>query len=379
MKPVTRKKIAFYIESMIVGGAEKVLIDLVNNLDREKFDVTVIALFKKSVYSDYEFQFKDGFADHIRYRYLIDNGNKMIYRCFNFLYNRLSKAWIYRFLVKETFDIEVAFYEGAPTEFVSYSGQKSSKIAWLHTHQARLYKGLDPQGLEKRKAMYACYRHIIGVSEDVCDSFRDIFDFKNVQCLYNPVDEKKIFRKLETGDIAYVSPLVKFVTVGRLVQVKSYDRLLKVLGKLKREGHTFMLKMVGDGEQRTVLENLILANNMQETVTLSGHLDNPYPLIRQADCLVMSSLFEGLSTVVIESLILETPVVTTNCSGMSELITSGKNGLICDNTEEGLYDALKYVLEHPEVLAVYRKNIIEGEQVFHMSHSIQQIENVLLD
>lgn len=70
-----KKKVAFYIESMIVGGAEKVLIDLVNNLNPKKYEVTVIALFKKSVYSDYCFQFEDGFLPHVKYKYLIDNTN----------------------------------------------------------------------------------------------------------------------------------------------------------------------------------------------------------------------------------------------------------------------------------------------------------------
>ncbi len=375
-----KKKIAFYIESMIVGGAEKVLIDLVNNIDPEKFDITVIALFKKSVYSDYEFHFKEGFAGHIRYRYLIDNTNTLKYRFFNFLYNRMPKTWMYRRLVKERFDIEVAFYEGAPTEFVSYSGQPSKKIAWLHTHQERLYEDLDTRSFEKKRTEYARYQHIIGVSEDVCSSFRAIFDYKTVKCLYNPVDEKKIFHKVQQGsEIRYSSPLLKLVTVGRLVPVKSYDRLLNVLGLLKEEGFEFRLMMVGDGEQKTDLENLIFSKNLQEIVTLLGHLDNPYPFICQADCLVMSSLFEGLSTVVIESLILETPVITTDCSGMSELIEDKQTGLICENSEEGLYSALKYVLEHPEVLAKYRRNIQATNTVFYMSNRMQQIEKVLLN
>ena len=86
-----KKKVAFYIESMIVGGAEKVLIDLVNHLDPNQFEVWVIAMFKKSVYSNYEFQFSEQFNVNINYTFLIDNSNQWKYKAFNFLFNKVNK------------------------------------------------------------------------------------------------------------------------------------------------------------------------------------------------------------------------------------------------------------------------------------------------
>ena len=182
-----KKRIAFYIESMIVGGAEKVLIDLVNNLNPEKFEVWVIAIFKKSVYSDYEFQFLKQFNSNINYTFLIDNSNKFKYRIFNYLYNSFNKKWIYKFLVKKKFDIEIAFYEGLPTEFVSNSAQKSKKIAWLHSMQERIYNTLGKDEIKKKNKEYMSFNLIVGVSSQVSESFKKIFTNQNPVIINNPI------------------------------------------------------------------------------------------------------------------------------------------------------------------------------------------------
>ena len=92
------KKIMFMIESMIVGGAEKALINIVNNLDKNKYDVTVISMYKNSVYDGYNYNFKELFNENIHVKYLIDNSKQFRYKVFNFLYNKLPKKWFYKLL-----------------------------------------------------------------------------------------------------------------------------------------------------------------------------------------------------------------------------------------------------------------------------------------
>ena len=115
------KKIAFYIESMIVGGAERVLLNLVNNMDCDKYDVTVISIFKTSVYKNYNKTFEGQLNENIKYRYLVDNTDKLAYTFFNYSFAHFSREKIYSRLVKEKYDVEVAFYEGLPTLFVAAS------------------------------------------------------------------------------------------------------------------------------------------------------------------------------------------------------------------------------------------------------------------
>src|SRR5690606_21118365 len=106
---------------------------------KDKYDITVIALFKYSVFVDYDAMFQNVFKPHITFKCLINNANKFLFKVFNYLYNKINTAITYKFLIRNKYDIEIAFYEGWPTEFVSNSAQKSKKVAWLHTHQKRLY------------------------------------------------------------------------------------------------------------------------------------------------------------------------------------------------------------------------------------------------
>ena len=139
------------------------------------------------------------------------------------------------------------------------------------------------------------------------------------------------------------------IAIGRLVPVKGFDRLLKVMKRLHDESFNFELWLLGDGEQRTVLE-YFCANNNLTNIRFLGFKGNPYPYIKKADLLVCSSYLEGYSTTVCESVVLGTPVVTTECSGMREILDNGKAGDIVDNSEEGLFKGLKRIMEDPSHL-----------------------------
>ena len=374
-----KTKIAFYIESMVVGGAEKVLIDLVNNLDASKFDITVIAIFKKSVYSDYEFQFEHSFAAHIHYQWLVDNSSSFKYKLFNFLYNRLPEKWMYRLLNKQKYDVEVAFYEGTPTDFVSHSSLKSKKVAWLHTHQQRLYKNLSEVQKQDLYTIYKRFDAIVGVSKAVSQSFTDVYKDLMPVTLYNPIDDTLIKEKaiLPTDkSFAHLLNSDYWLTVGRLIPIKGYDRLIRVLGKLKKEGYDFKLVMIGDGTEKKNLESLILKENLQNQITLMGHCSNPYPFIKNAQFLIMSSCQEGLSTVVIESLVLNTKVLTTECSGMTELIDKDESGFICHNSEDGIYKLLKEVLDKQVLFDEKNVSLKSSDFKFSLNNSMKAIESL---
>lgn len=366
---------------MVVGGAEKVLIDLVNNLDATLFDITVIAIFKKSVYSDYEFQFDQTFASHIRYHWLVDNSNPLKYKAFNFLYNKLPKSWLYRALNKEKYDIEVAFYEGMPTDFVAHSIQKNIKITWLHTHQERLYKNLSAVKVEDTYNSYKKFDAIVGVSKAVSHSFTNVFNDLIPITLYNPIDDALIKAKADLPvdkSMAHLLASNYWVTVGRLIPIKGYDRLISALGKLKSEGYDFKLLMIGSGYKDQEYSNLIKANHLEASIIMLGHIDNPYPFIKNAAALVMSSIQEGLSTVVCESLILKTAVLTTRCSGMDELIEHNETGWITENSEQGLYEMLKYMIQNPYFLNKFKNDLMKAENQMILSSRLQKIESVLI-
>lgn len=374
------KKIMFMIESMIVGGAEKALINIVNNLDKNKYDVTVISMYKNSVYDGYNYNFKELFNENIHVKYLIDNSKQFRYKVFNFLYNKLPKKWFYKFFIKEDYDIEIATYEGFPTTFLSNSiNRKSKKIAWLHTNSNNAFGNLDKENLNKVGLEYEKFDKIVGVSKSVVDSFNNIFNMDiKTEVQYNILDENEIIRKSkENISEIKVTTDFKMVTVGRLIPVKGYDRLLRCIKKLKDDGLNFQLWIIGDGDERVNLKNYIKNNKLEDYVKLLGFQDNPYKFIRQSDLFVCSSIAEGFSTVATEAVILEKPIITTDCSGMKELFGEYKCGIITNNDDESLYKGLKEVLENKEMINVFIENSKKRKIFFNKITRVEELEELL--
>lgn len=166
------------------------------------------------------------------------------------------------------------------------------------------------------------------------------------------------------------------VTVGRFVPQKAYDRLLRVIKRLYEDGYSIELWILGDGEQRPILEEYINTHSLNKIIILWGFQKNPYPYLKHSDIFVCSSISEGYSTAVTEALILELPVITTACSGMDELLIDGKCGLITENSENGLYSGIKHVLDNPSLLTSYKQNILLHQERFSLSNQMVHIENL---
>ena len=163
--------------------------------------------------------------------------------------------------------------------------------------------------------------------------------------LYNTNDDVAIREK---ANLPPTEPFSKrhltLAAVGRLSEEKQYDMLLHVHKRLLDEGFSHDLWIVGEGAERGKLEAYITENGLSDSVRLFGFQSNPYPYMKAADLLVCSSSYEGLSTFVTEGLILGKPIVTTECSGMRELLGDSEYGLITDNSEEALLTGVRQLL-----------------------------------
>ena len=191
-----KKKVLFLIESFIVGGAEKVLIDIVNHLNSNKYDITVCSVFKHSVYKGYDKTFEKPFKDHINYRYLINNTYHWLYLIFNFLLARIPNI-IYQLFIGDKYDTVIAFYEGLPTYWIANAKlKKGKKIAWLHTSTQLSQQGKSFLELEKQHKYYTEFEKIVAVSQGVADSFTTLFNLKDkVTVIYNPINSQTIIEK----------------------------------------------------------------------------------------------------------------------------------------------------------------------------------------
>lgn len=133
-----------------------------------------------------------------------------------------------------------------------------------------------------------------------------------------------------------------------------------------------------DQEEKNIKE-YIKENNLEKNIMLLGYQKNPYKYIKKSDIFVCSSRAEGYSTAVTEAVILDKPIVTTNCSGMEEILgKDNKYGLITKNTEEDLYEGIKKMLENKDIIKKYKQNIKERSKQFELEALIKEIEKILI-
>lgn len=349
------KKILLFHFDLQGGGAEKVLVNLINHLDHTKYDITLRVLFGIGPNLKY-------LPQYIHYQPIF----KTLFRGMPTLLKIFSGKTLYRLFVKEKYDIEIAYLETLPTRIISYStNAKSKKLAWVHTTMNESYR--YPRSFRNRAEAIKCYNNfdkIIFVSQGTKDAFNhylpNVKTPKEVIYNVNDYDMIKKLSKEPIDDVILSKDYLNICAVGRLILLKGYDRLIRSFDKVKKETQRNMqLYILGEGEERKNLELLINDLSLSDDVHLLGFKNNPYKYMSEMNLFVCSSTIEGYSTVVTEALSLGVPVLTTNCSGMDEILSNGKYGLIVNNDEVSLYQGLKNLIETPSLLLDYRDAIVK--------------------
>lgn len=360
-------KILFFIETLSGGGAEKVLQNLVNNMDKEKFDITVQTVWREDP--------EKYLNKNIKYKY--------IYPCYSKINNykyRLSVLLktIYPRYIKDSYDIEVAYLECGATKVISTStNENAKKIAWVHCDLSKKISNINEF---KRKSVrwYKKFDKVVCVSRDVEKSFKSIYGNEfDTEVIYNAIDDYSIIEKADeaTDDYFFDEKSPTIVSVGRLSKEKRFDRLIEAHKLLLDNGISNNLLIIGEGDERDVLEQIIISSGVQSTVTLAGFKGNPYPYIKKADLLACSSDFEGFSSFVAEGLILGKAIVTTECNGMEELLGNSQYGIITNCDTKALSKGIERLLADSILKEEYERNATERAKSFSIKASVKSAED----
>ena len=348
-------KILFFIETLSAGGAEKVLCELVNHMDKTRFDITVQTVWPCDA-AKY-------LAPGIRYKSLYGSGSRL-----NHLRYRAEAqtGLAYRLHVRDDYDIECAYLEMGPTKVMAAStNKKAKKLAWVHCDLTRAVA--DPRAFALKTALwYAKFDRVICVSQSVKESFDGLFGNRfSSDVLYNAVDDGAIRSRSRLPLPADVKKRrFTVLSVGRFTAQKNFGRLLRTHRRLLEEGLQHDLWILGDGPERPELEEYVRENGLSDSVLMPGFIDNPYPFMREADLLACSSVYEGYSTFATEGVILQKPFVTTDVSGMRELLGESEYGLIVEDDDEAFYEGMKKMLTDPALRERYtKKAAIRAEQL----------------
>ena len=364
-------KILFLIHDLGQGGAEKVLVNLVNNMDPTKFEIHVTALFGGGVNEQF-------LKDHIRYRVIYPKafpGNSHVMKL-------LTPKQLHKLYVKEHYDIEVAYLEGPPSRIISGCTEPETKlVSWIHVQQHNMKKlAASFRSEAEARTCYSRFDQVICVSEFVKQDFCGILDFNGpCRVLYNTVESAQILEQsvAEAPELAD-DGCIRLAAVGSLKESKGYPRLLRVVSRLRQEGKPVHLYILGIGPMEAELKKQTSGLGIADSVTFLGYQTNPYKYVAKCDLFVCASFAEGFSTAATEALIVGTPVCTVDVSGMKEML-GDKNewGIVTDNDEEALYAGVKRLLDEPTLLTHYKNQATERGKTFSTENTVRAVEEML--
>lgn len=363
-----KRKILFFHFDMKGGGAENVLVNLVNNLNRDKYDITVQTIFGVGPYID-------KLAPHIHYKYIF----KKQFSGFTKLQKLISPKILHKLFIKEKYDLEIAYLETSPTRIVSGCPHSETKLmAWLHITINEFPWFRSKKELQQ---VYSKFDKVVSVSKDVQSKFIESSGINNLPfCIQrNVVDTNFIKSQAKKSiEIDIDKSKINLFYIGRFVPAKDPIRLLRALKNIKAHGHeNWHLYFLGKGELENEIKSYVSENKLNEFVSLLGFQSNPYKFIEKMDLYICSSHAEGYSTAATESLILGIPVFTTNCGGMDEILENGKYGIIVPDDDSEFEKGLEDILINPSKMKHFKMMSIKRGPFFETKQIIAENENLI--
>lgn len=209
-----------------------------------------------------------------------------------------------------------------------------------------------------------------------------------IKPIYNGFDIERIQKmaKESVGEqlsIINEQNLIKFITIGRLSKEKGHKYLIKAFSKVVREIPNSRLFIIGEGPLKGVLMKLVKTHQLEKKIYLLGSIKNPYKYISKADIFVLSSLHEGLPTVLIEALACGLPIISTNCeTGPKEILGNGRYGILTKVANSSdLAEKMKYLANNEELREKYSNNSTTQANLYKVEvftkNWIEQIDYII--
>ncbi len=374
---MSKRRILFILNNLEGGGAEAVVVNLLNNLDRERFQLGLFLLKNEGVYFD---RLASDICVHVALC-----GHHRLHKNLLRVFRKILK-------VSKTYDVLIGGTELIPSYFAFACGKWLRKpvVSILHTALGPYIKNLRPEDKFSmfhpwlNSYIYPRFDKIVAVSEGTANELTKNINIgpAKINTIFNPIDLDFIRQKSSESLPSWVVPIFEektIISVGRLSKQKGFDILIRAHALLIEKCLKQHLIILGEGPERSRLEELTQRLGLEKTAHLLGFIDNPYPLIKKASVFCLSSRFEGFALVIAEALSLGTPVVSTDCPyGPSEILANGKYGLLTPvNNQESLASSIGQVLSDADLARKFSLNGPEAASQFAFEKIIPQYERVL--
>lgn len=374
-------KILFRHRSMEMGGVEKVMLSLLNNLDREKFEITVCLNLNQG-------ELRNEFPNDVRKVYLADGkedfSNNFLLQKIQLL-KRKKKLSQYdknpelidKNILKENYDIEIGMTYNDFEMVLNSSNKKSKKVGWFHSEiNIKGFEILVPKILEQFPQfdqMVYCSQKI----HDLMHIHHPDLKYPKEKVIINAIPIEEIRKKAE-APVENLPEGKNFISIGRLHKRKGYHKLIQAHKKLIDEGIFHNIIIIGDGEEKENLSKLIAENKIEKSFLLFGNKMNPYPYLKKADFFILPSQSEAWPLVIAEALLLHKPTIATNSGDVPTMIKNEETGLIIPYEVDEMYLAMKRFLTDENLVSKIKENLLSIDEKFDNSKIFREVEEMLI-
>lgn len=385
------KSILFVINTMGMGGGERGILELFDQIDLEKYEVSLFVLtgqgelisqIPDKVHLLNKIYFPISVLDHpgqvrltkTAMRSMFAHGTicrRMNYIVRN-LWDMIKKGEIQKDKIlwqiisdgaqrmNQGYDLAVAYLEGGSAYYVASHVEAKRKAAFIHTNY-----GIAGYNRKLDEDCYTKFDHIFTVSESVKESFLDSYPecSNRTTVFYNLINKDKIMLKArEAGGFSDSYSGFRILTVGRLVPQKALPVAIDAMKILKNSGRSFRWYVLGEGEIRKKLQEQIQELGLEEDFILLGTVENPYPYYAQCNLYVHTTYCEGKSIAIEEAQILGCAMLVTEHSGVREQIEDGVDGKICALNPQEIAENILEMAQDQQKLNAYRQAAAQRKQ-----------------
>lgn len=360
------KTILFVMYDLTSGGAEKSLVNLLNELNPDEFEISLLLFNRKGIYMEqipsYVKMVKAPYAltglfnntdlkqilfypiylykvvANLLTRLLCGEKKEQMYFRWRHFYSRIVPK------LTEKFDVACAYTSGTLTYYVADKVPfVEHKISWNHNDYNSAGYSTKADNYYFRK-----FDHIVTISEH-CEKalIENLPQFKDKYLVIPNLTSSAVIknRAKEFFPSEYNTDGIRILSVGRLCAQKNFKLLIEAAKRLKEKNLTYHWFVLGVGPQERELKDMTVQLGVQDVVCFIGQRENPYPYLENADIVVQTSVFEGKSIVLDEAKILAKPIVSTNYPTVGDQIKNNLEGIITEMNSESVSNAILRVIQ----------------------------------
>ena len=391
------KTIVISSGDLTMGGLQKILVEYLKLIDKNKYRIVLLIandygkknLFLEEIPKNVEIQFVRPYNLVSKIAELSKNRkilNRLLLKRYRYRSKRVFKSIFLEKLSKlGKIDLIIDFDGGLKSVLNNLKAEK--KIIWIHS-SIRKHKQDNKSKISRYGEELKKYDKIIAICQEMKEEIKELYPSLShkIEYIYNPLDCNNI---IEQGNeniekmTSYEKELIEsdyFLAISRLDAVqKDFETLIEGYLILKNKGIKERLYIIGEGDGRVKIEKMIEEKKLVEDVILLGQKQNPYVWIKHSKLFIHSSRYEGLPTVLLEALMMDKFIVSSNCpTGPTEILTNPKAGELFNVGDANqLAEKVLKVLYDKDYQKELLKNIQLKKKEFELSEITEKFHKTI--